>query len=529
MIRINQLKISVESENILENKIARTLKIKESEIKKITIAKRSIDARDKRDIKYVYTVDVTLNDESKINKKIFSNNITKHKEKKYIYPRPGEIKMKKRPVIVGMGPAGLFAGYFLASMGYGPIILERGECVDERLKTVNKFFNENILNKESNIQFGEGGAGTYSDGKLNTMVKDKDRRNRLVLETLVKFGAKEEILYVNKPHIGTDVLIKIVKNMRSEIKRLGGEILFNTKLTDITINNGILHDITVNEKDKIDCDQLILAIGHSARDTFELLSEKGLDMNKKAFAVGLRIEHKQSMINENMYGVSHHDILENADYKVTYNTEKGRGVYSFCMCPGGYVVNASSEEGRLAVNGMSYSKRDGENSNSAIIVTVTPEDYQGEGPLAGMEFQRRLEERAYAEGKGLVPVQLFGDFEKDRVSESFGEITPQIKGGYNFGNLRNIFPQFINETIIEGINNFNRNIKGFNRFDSVLSGVESRTSSPVRIIRNEEFISNIEGIYPCGEGAGYAGGITSAAMDGIRVFEAVVSKYSKID
>lgn len=528
MIRINQIKLDITTKDIneiLKNKAAALLKVNAQSIKKAEIVKQSIDARKKPDIKYVYSINVIVENENKINRKVFNNNIFITGENEYKPPMQGEAPLFTRPVIAGMGPAGLFCGYFLAKAGYKPIIIERGEPVRDRMKTVEFFFNGERLNTESNVQFGEGGAGTFSDGKLNTMVKDKNGRNKEVLKTFVKFGAKKEILYVNKPHIGTDVLCDIVENMRNEIIRLGGEVRFNTKLTDIISENKHIKSIIVNNDEVIDCDVLVLALGHSARDTFEMLLNRDISMEPKAFAVGVRVEHPQKMINYNMYGMEKHELLEAADYKVTYNSPKGRGVYSFCMCPGGYVVNASSEEGRLAVNGMSYSRRDGQNANSAIIVTVTPEDYGNNGALSGMYFQRKLEEAAFKEGKGNVPVQLFGDFVKNVQTTGLGEIKPMIKGAYTFSNLRNIFPDYISEAIIEGMHGFARQIPEFDRSDAVMSGVESRTSSPVRIRRDEEMQSNIEGIYPCGEGAGYAGGITSAAMDGIRIYEAIVSKY----
>lgn len=529
MIRINQIKMNLtDDEGRLKEKASSILKIKMSEIDSVKIIKKSVDARHKPDIKYVYSINVTVKNEKKISKKVLNNNVFFTEEKKYIMPKAGTEKLKERPVIAGMGPAGLFCGYFLAKAGYEPVIIERGECVEQRKQTVDAFWNGAELNTESNVQFGEGGAGTFSDGKLNTVVKDKDGRHTEVLKTFVKFGAKEEITYANKPHIGTDVLCNIVKNMREEIIRLGGQIRFNTKLTDIHMENGSIKGITVNDSEQIKCQVLVLALGHSARDTFEMLYNKKLHMEPKAFAVGVRVEHPQTMINKNMYGTDVHEILEAADYKVTYNTPDERGVYSFCMCPGGYVVNASSEKNRLCVNGMSYSGRDGQNANSAIIVTVSPKDYGENTPLDGMYFQRQLEERSYSEGKGDVPVQRFEDFEKNRRTEKLENVQPAIKGAYRLSNLRNIFPEYISSSIIEGMHGFSRKIEGFDMPDAVMSGVESRTSSPVRITRDENFEACIKGIYPCGEGAGYAGGITSAAMDGMRIFEAVMSKYSPL-
>lgn len=535
MIRINQLKLNYNhSERDLIFKIADKLRIKKDriaeEILEYNIVKKSIDARFKPDFKFVYSVDVTLKNEKLINKKVFDENIFLTEEKKYEFTPSGTISMKNRPVIAGLGPAGLFCGYFLAKHGYAPIIIERGKCVEERKRDVNAFFEGEALNTESNVQFGEGGAGTFSDGKLNTLVKDKFLRNRLVLETLVEFGAKPSILYENKPHIGTDKLSEIVVNIRKAITKMGGEVLFNTKLTNIFIDEGKLVGIEVNGEKRIDTENLVVAVGHSARDTFEMLYNKGIEMEAKSFAVGVRIEHPQLIIDENMYGKDHNafENIEAAEYKVTYTSSNERGVYSFCMCPGGYVVNASSENGRIAINGMSYSGRDGVNANSAIIVSVNPMDYGSEAPLAAIGFQRKLEENAYNEGNGNIPIQLYGDFCSNICSQSLGQVTPQIKGKYSFGNIRNILPQEICNSLIEGIEYFGKKIDGFNRADAVLSAVESRTSSPVRIRRNDDFISNVKGIYPCGEGAGYAGGITSAAMDGVRVFEAIAKIYKSV-
>ena len=435
---------------------------------------------------------------------------------------------KKRPVVVGSGPAGLFCAWILALAGCRPILLERGACVEERQRDVEEFWKSGILNPMSNVQFGEGGAGTFSDGKLNTLVKDTSGRNRFVLETFVRFGAPPEILYEQKPHIGTDILIRVVKNMRLAICEAGGEVRFHSQVTDIVLDETSLVGVQVNQEEELETDTVIFAVGHSARDTFEMLYEKNLPMQAKSFAVGVRAEHPQKMINASQYGAESVPGLPAAPYKVTAKLENGRGVYSFCMCPGGYVVNASSEEGRLAVNGMSYHARAGENANSAIIVTVTPEDYGSEHPLAGMEFQRKLEERAFRAGGGKIPVQRLEDFCKNQISTSFGNVEPQMKGAYAFGDVRGIFPQVLAESIEEGMRQFEHKITGFSDGDTLLSGVESRTSSPVKIPRDENMESEIKGIFPCGEGAGFAGGITSAAMDGMKVAEAVLKKYNKI-
>jgi len=533
-IRINQIKLEIDEDegNLLE-KAAKKLAISKSYIEEINILKKSIDGRHKTDIKYSYSVIVKVDDKLTLSKKIFDNNVTVTEPSKYVLPLQGEQCLDKNPVIVGMGPAGLFCGYFLALHGYKPIIIERGENVDERKKTVDCFFETGRLNKESNVQFGEGGAGTFSDGKLNTTVKDISGRNRLVLDTFVKFGADESITYINKPHIGTDVLTDIVKRMRTETEKLGGRVLFNTRLDDIEFKGDKADKIKVTntktgKTEIIDTKVLVLALGHSARDTFKMLSEHDFIMEQKPFAVGVRVEHKQRTVNLAKYGEKYLDKLPAADYKVTYTTKAGRGVYSFCMCPGGYVVNASSEEGRLAVNGMSYSKRDGENANSAIVVTVRPEDFPGKELLDGIEYQRNLEERAYKACNGKIPVQRFEDFKNEIPTESLGEIKPNIKGKYDFADINNILPEYICESIKEAMPEFAKDIKDFDNPDTLLLAVESRTSSPVRIIRDETFESNIKGVYPCGEGAGYAGGITSAAIDGIKVFEAIYKKYKNM-
>lgn len=525
MIRINQLKMDVnQDESNLRNLIIKKLKLSQQSIFTFEIAKKSIDARNKDEIKYVYSVNIKIENDEKIVSKIKDNSVEIIKDKKNSKKITDTLNINKKTVVVGTGPAGLFAGYFLALNGYRPLIIERGEPVDKRIKSVNNFWNGARLNPESNVQFGEGGAGTFSDGKLNTMVNDRYGRNRTVLETLVKHGAPEEILYFNKPHIGTDVLSEVVKNMRESIVKAGGQVRFNTRLTDIISDKDALQGIKVLDngtEEMIDCDNLILAIGHSSRDTFIMLNKKGLEMQQKSFAVGLRIEHPQQMIDIAQYGTKFAGKIQPADYKLTHKTTSGRSVYSFCMCPGGYVVNSSSENGYLCVNGMSYSKRDGENANSAIIVSVNPEDFPDEGPLSGMEFQKNLEKAAHDLCKGKVPVQLFRDFKNSKVSNGYGEFEPSILGEKEFGNLSSILPEYLKDSLVQGIERFGKIIKGFDRGDSILSGIESRTSSPVRILRDDSLQSNIKGIYPCGEGAGYAGGITSAAIDGIKVFEEI--------
>jgi len=532
MIRIQQIKLEPgHTAEMLEKKILSALKIKKEQLESWKIVKRSIDARKKPAVKIVYVIDVTVKEEKKVMRGIGTHtNIQILEETKYRFVKSGTKKLSKRPIIVGSGPAGLFCGLFLARHGYCPLILERGEDVDTRTQTVANFWNGGSLNPASNVQFGEGGAGTFSDGKLNTLVKDEAGRNRKVLETFVEAGAPEEILFTNKAHIGTDLLRLVVKKMRKMIEAAGGEVRFLNQVTELRFQEvdgkRCIQAVVVNGTEQIYCETLVLAIGHSARDTFAMLYENGLFMSAKAFAVGIRIEHPQSQINLAQYGMEHNPYLQAADYKVTYQASNGRNVYSFCMCPGGYIVNASSEENRIAINGMSYYKRDGKNANSALIVSVTPKDYPGESALAGIEYQRRLEEAAYLAGKGQIPVQMFGDFEKNRKTEQLFGVTPCIKGAYTFANLREALPIEIGNALIEGIHAFAEKISGYDRADSVLSGVESRTSSPVRIWRNEEMEHTIAGIYPCGEGAGYAGGITSAAMDGIKVAEAIARKYA---
>lgn len=529
MIQINQMKLAINhtKEHIL-HQIQKTLKISGNDILSYEILKRSIDARKRQEPQYVYQVLVNVRDEKKVLSKVRNTNVSIGEKKEYSYIPTGKETLKHSPVIVGSGPAGLFCGYMLAKSGYMPIIIERGEEVRTRQKTVNHFWETNELNVNSNVQFGEGGAGTFSDGKLNTLNKDEAGRNRKVLQLLCEYGAPNDILYNNKPHIGTDQLISVVEAMRNAIISYGGQVRFSTRLTDLRIEHSRITGIEINENEVLDCDVLVLGIGHSARDTFDMIYKKGIQMSAKSFAVGVRIQHLQSLINKNQYG-TYCEELPAAEYKLTHQCETGRGVYSFCMCPGGFVVNSSSENGGLVVNGMSNQERDEDNANSALIVTVTPEDFvkYKEIPeaLQGVAFQRELEKAAFKQGKGLIPIQLYGDFVKNRESQQFGKIKPVIKGGYRFANLRSCLPDYIVDPLIEGIIAFDRKIPGFSDPEAIITGIETRTSSPIRIHRNEGFESNFEGIYPCGEGAGYAGGITSAAMDGIKVYEAITSKF----
>ena len=555
MIRISQIKGKPQAEvdrEFLCRKAADILRIRRSDIAELSVVKRSVDARKKPEIYHSYVIDVRLRDaltdqEERLAGRVRNGQAALVSVQRYRFPKPGECLMRHRPIVAGMGPCGLFCGYYLALHGYRPLVIERGRDVDARTEDVRRFWETGVLNTASNVQFGEGGAGAFSDGKLNTLIKDRDGRNREVLETLVHFGAPEHILYDAKPHIGTDVLTHVVKAMREEIRHLGGEVRFETQLLGIKSGAGHIESVTVTGGEVIPCDTLVLAIGHSARDTFEMLYNMGIPMEAKAFAVGMRVEHPQAMINWSQYGQADRGVLGAASYKLTAGTSTGRGVYSFCMCPGGYVVNASSEEGRLAVNGMSYSGRDGRNANSAIIVAVTPEDYGSEHPLAGIAFQRQLEERAYQLGQGRIPVQRYGLFracveracaekelsETDRKEYGLGkemadEIEPAMKGAYQYADVSQILPAECSRAFVEGMEQFGRKIKGFDRPDALISGVESRTSSPVRIHRDETCQSALRGLYPCGEGAGYAGGITSAAMDGLRIAEEIAAKYQPL-
>lgn len=543
MLRINQIKISIkdildltrEQEIALLSKKASKI-LKGSKIQALTIIKKSIDARDKQNLLYIYSVDVICEDEKNILKKVHNKDIMLTNSKKYQFPFHCTNSKSLSPVIIGAGPAGYFCGLYLARAGFKPIIIERGKTVEERMLDVEAFWSgEKPINPSSNVSFGEGGAGTFSDGKLNTGIKDKNNRIEAVLSDFVSFGASEDITYLNKPHIGTDVLCTVMSNMRNEIIRLGGEIQFQTTFVDYKRTSDSIKICleSNNERYTYDTNALILAVGHSARDTFHMLNNNNLSMEQKAFALGVRIEHKQAMINESQYGTSiEAKKLPAADYKMTYRSSEGRSVYSFCMCPGGFVVNASSNDEQAVVNGMSNHGRNEENANSAIVVNITPDDFCAEGfdandVLAGVKFQEKYEKLAFLEGKGCIPVQLFKDFEANKTSTSISDIQPNIKGKYRLSNLKNCLPAYVNNAIIEAVHAYAKKLHGFDKPEAVLSGIESRTSSPVRIIRNEQFMSDTIGIFPCGEGAGYAGGITSAAVDGIKVAEAVAQYLIK--
>lgn len=549
MLRVNQIVCPIEyTEEQIFQALCRKCRCNESDILSWKIAKRSVDARKKPQLYYSYTLLANCkNEKSILSKCKRDRDVTKDDTQKYHFQITGQTELTKKPVIVGTGPAGLFCGLELARAGFHPIILERGKDVERRSADVEAFWNGAPLQENSNVQFGEGGAGTFSDGKLNTLVKDKYGRNTHALETFVAFGAKESILYDQKPHLGTDTLKDIVKNMREEIVSLGGEVRFESRMTDIRLSE--LEDLTdtgeesrritaveINGAEWLETEALVLAIGHSARDTLAMLYDKGLAMEAKPFAVGFRVQHPQSYINRSQYGAAKVAELGAASYKLTAKAIDGRGVYSFCMCPGGYVVNASSEAGALAVNGMSYSGRDGDCANSAVIVTVSPEDYQGEdSPLAGVLFQKELEKNAYQAGNGKIPVRKYGDFQADLVrrgilenvscADDIAPFEPAIKGRYTVTDMTGIMPAVLNKAFSEGMEQMNRKIPGFASKEVWLCGIESRTSSPVRICRDVSLQSNIRGIYPCGEGAGYAGGITSAAMDGIRAAQEIGAVY----
>lgn len=543
MLQISQLKLPVSHTEVqLLHKIEKVLHVRSTDITEWKILKKSIDARDKSRLLFVYTIGVRLSSE-KTERSILirggKNHVSAYSAPEYHFPEGGSRELSAPPVIVGSGPAGLFCAWELAMHGYRPVLLERGESASQRRNAVERFWNTGELDPDSNVQFGEGGAGTFSDGKLNTGVKDKFGRNHEVLRIFVQAGAPENILYDSKPHLGTDLLVRIVETLRNQIIAAGGEVHFQTRVTDLLTRTDPLTGeehmtgVRTASGKEFFSDNVVLAIGHSARDTFEMLSRQKLLMEPKPFAVGVRVEHLQSMINRDQYGPDAPSFLGAAPYKLTGTAENGRGMYSFCMCPGGYVVNASSEPERLAVNGMSYHARDSRNANSAIVVSVSPGDflpYHQEGRpdvLNGMYFQRRLESLAWREGQGRIPVQRFEDFRKNRPG-GIGTVEPCSKGEFQCANIRHILPEYISESLEQGILSFDRRIPGFGGDDTLLSGVESRTSSPIRIVRDESLQSTIRGLYPCGEGAGYAGGITSAAMDGLKVAERISSIYKAL-
>ena len=519
MIQISDIRVPEGSDDRhIIKKAAHILGVRPDDIHDLKIVKRSKDARKRNNILDVYTVSVRAEDEEGLVSRVSDRSVSIRGEKAYSFPHHGERHAGHRPVVIGFGPAGIFTALLLAHEGYRPLVYERGKSIEEREYDVESFFRTGCLLPDSNVQFGEGGAGTFSDGKLSTGVKDRNGRKEFILETFVRHGADTAILTDSHPHIGTDRLREIIPSLRREIEALGGTIRFGAKLTGIEADTGI-KGIYINGDEYIPAGEVFLCLGHSARDTFRMLYDTGLTMESKAFAVGVRAEHKRRMIDEAMR-------QESAAYKLTYHCRDGRGVYSFCMCPGGYVVNASSETGHLTVNGMSYSLRNGRNSNAAIVCTITPEDYAafGNDALAGVRFQKSLEKKAYEECGGMIPYQRYGDFRAGRISEDFGEVQPACKGKYSSGNIRNVLPGYICDDIIEAMPSFGRRISGYDSEDTLFAGVEARTSSPVRILRGEDMQSlSIKGVYPVGEGAGYAGGIMSAALDGMKSAEAYIS------
>lgn len=519
MYRLSNVKIreNLTKEQVIEFALKK-YKIKKDNVKEAYIFKKSIDARDKEDILYNYAVDVEF---------IKDTNIKGAQVvEKYEFPKINISRNSKyNPVVVGAGPAGLFTALILVQNGIAPIVIEQGSKVEKRIQDVDKFVNSGILNTKSNIQFGEGGAGTFSDGKLTT--GNNSPFSRKVLEEFVNFGAPEEILYTAKPHIGTDNLVNIVRNMREYIISKGGTFLFDTKVTQLEIQDNKITAIYTEDNKKIETDTVILAIGHSARDTFKMLLEKGIKIIPKSFAVGVRIEHLQQDINVSQYGENPKLILPPAEYKLIYHAQNGRVCYTFCMCPGGQVMASSSENNTIVTNGMSRFKRDGINANSALLVNVDPKDCNEEGPLCGMYFQEELEKKAFELGGKTyyAPIQKVGDFLANIKTEKLGEVIPTYAPGYTFTNLNELFPDFVNDTLKEALINLDKKLKGFANKDAILTAPETRTSSPVQITRDKDtFECNIEGIYPCGEGAGYAGGIMTAAVDGIKVAIKILEK-----
>lgn len=523
MLRINNIKIrkDLTEYEVFETAIEKSY-IKKEDIIEWRISKKSIDARKKDDVHYVYAIDFEVKDEKKYRKL--------EKIKKLEMPNIKiNAELSSRPIIIGAGPSGLFAALTLIQNNQKPIIIEQGQPVERRKESVEQFLKTGKLNPSSNVQFGEGGSGTFSDGKLTTGIHSPYCKK--VLEEFVHFGAPKQILYLSKPHIGTDNLIHIIKNMREYIISKGGTFLFNTKVIDFEIINQ--HIVAVRtlcnqSEETIQAEHVILAIGHSSRDTFEKLYEKKINMEAKNFSVGVRIEHIQEWINQAQYGSATKLILPSAEYKLAYHAENGRSCYTFCMCPGGVVMASSSEVNTIVTNGMSNFLRDGKNANSALLVNVTPDDFASNSPLAGIYFQKDLEEKAFLYGGSnyFAPIQRTEDFLKNQKSERIGEVTPTYQPGYTLSNLNEILPDFVSDTLKQAIPYFDTKLHGFAHPDSILTGLETRSSSPVKIIRNENLVSNISGIYPCGEGAGYAGGIMSASVDGIKCALALLKNQS---
>ena len=552
MIRISQLKLPCgHSEADLEEKIRKTIKLKDRDTVRYRIRKHSIDARKKPQLFDIYTVDADLKmgikAERKLAAKLRNRNIAVVEESGYQFPPAGGEKMNTRPVVIGAGPAGLFCALMLAEHGYRPILLERGRCVEERAKDIDRYWESGKLDPSSNVQFGEGGAGTFSDGKLNTQINDKTGRSEKVLQVFTEAGAPEDIRYESKPHIGTDLLRVVIPAIRNRILAAGGDVRFEAQVTDLVIGDGSVRALVLADGSKLRTDTVVLAPGHSARDTIASLFQRGVPMEPKAFAVGLRVSHPQSLIDRAQYGVWEREEMRElglsaAPYKLTAKAASGRGVYSFCMCPGGYIVDASSEPSRIAVNGMSEHARGSGRANSAIVCTVGPEEYGTDHPLSGMYFQQELEEKAYRIGQGAIPVQRYirmkENFEKRRNGKPVPADSPDpyltshdlcIRGRWTPADLSELLPRALTADFIEGMEEFDHKIPGFAGEEAFAAGIESRTSSPVRIPRGEDLQSRIRGLYPCGEGAGYAGGIMSAAMDGIRVAEAIRMRFAEPD
>ncbi|EIE1224350.1 NAD(P)/FAD-dependent oxidoreductase [Vibrio vulnificus] len=527
MIRLTELRLPLDhEEGALLEAITAKLGIPAEQVLSFSMFRRGYDARKKTNIQLIYTLDIEVANQDKLLAKFSKDpHVRKTPDMEYKYVAQAPANLTERPIVIGFGPCGLFAGLVLAQMGFNPIIVERGKEVRERTKDTFGFWRKRTLNPESNVQFGEGGAGTFSDGKLYSQVKDPNFYGRKVITEFVAAGAPEEILYVSKPHIGTFKLVTMIEKMRAKILELGGEIRFSTRVDDIHMEDGQITGVTLSNGEELKSRHVVLAVGHSARDTFEMLHERGVYMEAKPFSVGFRIEHKQSMIDEARFGSNAgNPILGAADYKLVHHCKNGRTVYSFCMCPGGTVVAATSEEGRVVTNGMSQYSRAERNANSAIVVGISPEiDYPGD-PLAGIRFQRELESNAYRLGGENydAPAQKIGDFLKGRDPSALGDVEPSFTPGIKLTDLEKALPPFAIEAIREAIPAFDRKIKGFASEDGLLTGVETRTSSPVCIKRDKEYQSvNLKGFYPAGEGAGYAGGILSAGIDGIKVAEAV--------
>lgn len=528
MIRIEECKLDLNyTEDDLTERVCSILRVKKEALLSLEVVRRSVDARNRNALCYVLTIDVQVRKEKGVLQRAGRSNLKHMDPSRYHFPKCSANGLPYRPVVIGSGPCGLFCAYELALHGFRPILLERGSEVDTRCERMQTFFAGGPLDPSNNAQFGEGGAGTFSDGKLTTSIHDRLGRSREVLRIFVEMGADSSILFDARPHLGTDVLIRILKSFRARIAELGGSIRFDSCVTDISVKDGQLTGLTINNRDVIETQAAVFAIGHSARDTIRMLLQNAVIMEPKPFAVGFRIEHPQEMIDRAQYGFSDHSLLGAAPYKVSAKTPDGRGVYSFCMCPGGYVINASSEPDRLCVNGMSYSGRDGRNANSAIVVSVLLKDARTSGPLSLMAFQEALEEKTYRLANGAIPQQLYGDFLRNQVSTSYGDFDSVAKGPHAFSNLCELLPPGMTDAFLYGMERFGKQIKGFDRRDAILSGTESRTSSPVRMQRDENGVSSIHGLYPAGEGAGYAGGIISAAVDGIRTAEHLALQLSR--